>query len=150
MEETTSHSTISSCNSISGVAIHFFTSWAIFLLPTTIRRVGQVTMPTHMAMGNCSKRAKELKTVTALSWRNTYLYVEINVQIFHIFSGFKRYSADHYRNKANYLSNPDVKFMGEETGSWDEDNARVITETRFRSAAVGDESATISEYVFTF
>ena len=56
-----------------------------------------------------------------------------------------RYSKDFYKYKANYISNPHVKFMGERTGSWDEDNARVLTETRFRSAAVGDESATISE-----
>ena len=43
----------------------------------------------------------------------------------------------------NYLSNPDVKVMGAKTGSATEDVARVLTETRFRSAAVGDESIAI-------
>ena len=45
----------------------------------------------------------------------------------------------------NYLSNPDVEFKSHKTGSVNEDNARVLTETRFRSAAVGDESMVISE-----
>ena len=43
----------------------------------------------------------------------------------------------------NYLSNPDVEVMGAKTGSATEDVARVLTETRFRSAAVGDESIAI-------
>ena len=36
--------------------------------------------------------------------------------------------------------------MGEKAGSLDENNARVLRETRFRSASVGDESATIGMY----
>ena len=45
----------------------------------------------------------------------------------------------------NYLSNPAVTYQGIPIGSATENNARVLTEGRFRAAAVGDESATISE-----
>ena len=135
------------CVSISGVATHFFMSCVTFLVLTTIRRVGQITKPTNTAMGNYLNGVEDIKMATAPSWRNKYYYLEMtwkcrNLQIYFWLS---RYSADHYRNKANYLSNPDVKFMGKETGSWDKDNARVLSETRFRSAAVGDESTTICE-----
>merc|ERR1711981_7184 len=52
------------------------------------------------------------------------------------------YYAPGYGVKANYYSNPDVQFMGHDTGSADEDSARVITENRFVMAALGDESET--------
>ena len=45
----------------------------------------------------------------------------------------------------NYISNPNVEVNGTKTGTETENNARVLTETRFRSAAVGDESAVIGE-----
>ena len=52
-----------------------------------------------------------------------------------------RYHDPYYHSKANYLSNPDVEFMGVKTGSLiAANNAKVLKETRFRSAAVGDES----------
>ena len=57
-----------------------------------------------------------------------------------------RYSGTGYAKTANYISNPNVKFQGAKTGSDLANNARVLTETRFRSAAVGDESAIISEH----
>ena len=51
-----------------------------------------------------------------------------------------RYHDPYYAGKANYLSNPDVEFEGVKTGSVSSNNAKVLKETRFRSAAVGDES----------
>ena len=51
-----------------------------------------------------------------------------------------RYNDPYYGNKANYLSHPDVEFEGVKTGSLTANNAKVLKETRFRSAAVGDES----------
>ena len=51
-----------------------------------------------------------------------------------------RYRDPYYNNKANYLSNPDVEFEGVPVGSVTANNAKVLKETRFRSAAVGDES----------
>ena len=33
-----------------------------------------------------------------------------------------------------------MEFLDEKTGSYDKDNARVLKETRFRSASLGDES----------
>merc|ERR550519_1473594 len=50
------------------------------------------------------------------------------------------YSAAGYGQKANYYSNPDVQFMGHDTGSADEDNAKVITVNRFVMEAIGVES----------
>ena len=38
-----------------------------------------------------------------------------------------------------------MEFQGVKTGSLSADNARVLTETRLRSASVGDESAIVSE-----
>ena len=49
------------------------------------------------------------------------------------------YSAAGYGQKTNYYSNPDVQFLGYDTGSAEEDSARVITENRFVFAALGDE-----------
>ena len=46
-----------------------------------------------------------------------------------------------------YLSNPEVEVMGAKTGSARENVARVLTETRFRSAAVGDESVAVGTYL---
>ena len=57
-----------------------------------------------------------------------------------------RYNDPYYGIRVNYLSNPNVEFQGVKTGSLTADNARVLTETRFRSAAVGDESAIVGEY----
>ena len=57
-----------------------------------------------------------------------------------------RYSGKGYAKTANYISNPNVEFKGAKTGSDLANNARVLIETRFRSASVGDESAIISEY----
>ena len=37
---------------------------------------------------------------------------------------------------------------GVPTGDLLADNARLLTETRFRSASVGDESSIISEYLY--
>ena len=51
-----------------------------------------------------------------------------------------RYHEPFYAGRANYLSNPDVEFEGVKTGSVSSNNAKVLKETRFRSAAVGDES----------
>ena len=51
-----------------------------------------------------------------------------------------RYHDPYYNNIANYLSNPNVDFEGVNTGSLSANNAKVLKETRFRSAAVGDES----------
>ena len=51
-----------------------------------------------------------------------------------------RYHDPYYNNKANYLSNPNIEFEGVKTGSLSANNAKVLKETRFRSAAVGDES----------
>ena len=55
-------------------------------------------------------------------------------------SNLHRYNDPYYRGRANYLSNPDVEFEGVKTGSLTANNAKVLKETRFRSAAVGDES----------
>merc|ERR1711981_47743 len=52
------------------------------------------------------------------------------------------YNEPGYGQKTNYYSNPDVQFLGHDTGSADEDSARVITENRFVFAAIGDESET--------
>ena len=57
-----------------------------------------------------------------------------------------RYSGKGYAKTANYISNPNVEFQGAKTGSDLANNAKVLIETRFRSASVGDESAIISEY----
>ena len=51
-----------------------------------------------------------------------------------------RYHDPYYARVANYISNPNVKFKGVKTGSLTANNAKVLKETRFRSAAVGDES----------
>ena len=51
------------------------------------------------------------------------------------------YQTATHRREINYYSNPDIKFRGKYvTGSADENNARVLTETRFAMASVGDES----------
>lgn len=50
------------------------------------------------------------------------------------------YNAAGYGQKTNYYSNPNVQFMGHDTGSAEEDSSRVIRENRFVMAAVGDES----------
>ena len=112
-------------------------------------RVGQTTTFTVMATENCFIGARDPRRVTAPSWRNIHTMHSYMKAIHNHICFSKRYSANYYRNKANFLSNPDVKFMGKKTGSSSEDNARVFTETRFRSAAVGDESATISEYLYS-
>lgn len=51
------------------------------------------------------------------------------------------YPASGHRNRVNYFSSPSIQYAGERpTGDFDNDNARVLTITRFRQAAVGDES----------
>jgi len=55
------------------------------------------------------------------------------------------YSSDGYKRRANYYSNPKVKYLEYATGTADkEDNARVITQNRFKFAAIGDESSACS------
>ena len=51
-----------------------------------------------------------------------------------------RYRDPYYNNRVNYLSNPNVEFEGMPVGSLTANNAKVLKETRFRCAAVGDES----------
>jgi hypothetical protein len=48
-----------------------------------------------------------------------------------------------FPNVANFFSGPGLFDNGVETGDAMHDNARLMTETRFRSASVGDESARI-------
>jgi hypothetical protein len=54
------------------------------------------------------------------------------------------YNAPSYRQKTNTWSSPNTKFEGKKTGNAKNDNARVLTKTRFSHAAVGDESATVT------
>ena len=122
-------------------------NWVIFLVPLTIGKLGQKAIPSPTATENWSKRAKHQETVTALLWRKSItIYNKEYIEFQHLVWLYDRYGADHYQNRVNYLSNPDVTFMGERAGSLDENNARVLRETRFRSASVGDESATIGMY----
>jgi hypothetical protein len=56
------------------------------------------------------------------------------------------YTNPNFWQTVNYFSAPDALLNGVATGdSAAADNARVLTENRFRSAGVGDESSTISK-----
>jgi hypothetical protein len=55
------------------------------------------------------------------------------------------YTNPNYWQTANYFSSPDALLNGVATGDLCTDNSRVLTENRFRSAGVGDESSTISK-----
>jgi len=50
------------------------------------------------------------------------------------------YSAEGFRTRVNWWSNPDTTYQGVATGTEEEDNARVIREHRFAFADIGDES----------
>ena len=44
--------------------------------------------------------------------------------------------------RVNYYSNPKVNYQGYPSGTYENDNARALTENRFAAANIGDESET--------